>query len=275
MLKLIPRTRTTVPIEAEVITPDTLGSLDATAVAHQTVYHGNRKEALGEFFKVEGRADDGLILIEGDVSHVKWIGAGMTKGTIIVDGNVGMHLGAEMRGGRIEVRGNVGDWCGAEMRGGLIEVHGDAGHLLGAAYRGSARGMRGGTIVVHGRAGNEVGSTMRRGLIVVRGEVADFCGVSMIAGTIVLGAQPGLRTGAGMKRGTILLVPPEPPNTLPELLPTFRFAARFQPVFVRVLAEHLTNLGFPFPEPAKAANYLRFSGDLAEKGLGEILIWSP
>lgn len=274
MLELTVRTTTRVPVEAEVITPDRLAGLSADEVARQTVFHGNRKECLGEFFAVHGTCDDGRIVIRGDASRIKWIGAGMSRGQILIEGDAGMHLGAEMRGGMIEVRGSVGDWCGAEMRGGLIRVHGNAGHLLGAAYRGSPRGMRGGVILVMGQAGNEVASTMRRGLIFVAGSTGDFCGVSMIAGTVVLGAVPGARSGAGMKRGTILVIPPEPIEENLALLPTFRLACRYRPVFVRLLVRYLEDLGVRLPPEAGEGEYLRYSGDLVERGLGEILVWS-
>src|SRR5436309_7291783 len=154
---------TTVPVEAECLTPDNLAGKSAAEVASLAVQHGNAPAALGEFFSVEGDAGDGEVVIEGDCARVKWVGAGMTKGRITVRGNVGMHLGAEMRGGEVRVEGNAGDWVGAEMRGGRIHVHGDAGHLVGAAYRGSRLGMRGGVILIDGRAGNEIGGTMRRG----------------------------------------------------------------------------------------------------------------
>ncbi len=260
------------PVEAEVVRPDRLRQLSPAEVAALRVYHGNRSVPLGEFFDVVGSAaEDGRVVLEGDLSRVKWLGAGMTEGELIIDGDAGMHLGAEMRGGLIEVRGNVGDWCGAEMRGGLIRVAGSAGHLVGAAYRGSQRGMRGGVIVVKGSAGNEVGSTMRRGLIVIEGDVGDFCGVSMIAGTIVVGGRLGSRPAAGMKRGTVWALCPDPQLAL---LPTFRYACMYQPVFLRFFGRRLQTLGASLPEAAWHGLYERYCGDLVEGGLGEILLWT-
>ncbi len=274
MLTLRWKADTTVPVEADVLRPDRLRGLTAAQVAALEVFHGNTRVPLGEFFTVSGSAEDGRVLLEGDLRRVKWIGAGMTDGELIVEGDAGMHLGAEMHGGRIDVRGNVADWCGAEMRGGIIRVHGNAGHLLGAAYRGSARGMRGGTIIVHGSAGNEVGSTMRRGLIVVEGAVGDFCGVSMIAGTIVVRGAVGLRPAAGMKRGTLWLVPPEPGGSRPRLVPTCRYACMYRPVFLRLFWRHLLWIGVSLPETTCGRLYERYCGDLVEGGLGEILLWS-
>src|SRR5262249_51404695 len=158
MLHLQSKATSTIPVEAENITPDNLAGKSRAEILTLPVQHGNAPAPVGEFFSAEGDAADGELTIEGDCSRVKWIGAGMTRGRIIIRGNVGMHLGSEMKGGEIEVHGNAGDWVGGEMRGGRIHVHGDAGHLVGAAYRGSAAGMRGGVILVDGKAGNEIGN---------------------------------------------------------------------------------------------------------------------
>src|SRR5438067_7955366 len=165
MLLLKYKSTTTIPVEAECITPDNLAGKSPADIAALPVQHGNAQVPLGEFFAVEGDAADREIVIEGDCSRVKLIGSGMTTGRITVRGDIGMHLGAEMKGGEIHVHGRAGDWVGAEMKGGRIHVHGDAGHLVGAAYRGSRHGMRGGVILVDGKAGNEIGGTMRRGFI--------------------------------------------------------------------------------------------------------------
>src|SRR2546425_4974472 len=184
MLFLKYKSTTTIPVEAEAITPDNFAGKTAAEITALPLQHGNAPAPLGEFFLVAGDAGDKHIRIEGDCSRVKLIGAGMSSGKITIHGNAGMHLGAEMTGGDVEVHGQAGDWGRAEMRGGKIHVHGDAGHLVGAGYRGSRLGMRGGVILIDGKAGNEVGSTMRRGLIAVGGAAGDFAGVGMIAGSV-------------------------------------------------------------------------------------------
>jgi formylmethanofuran dehydrogenase subunit C len=257
---------TTIPIEAECITPDHLAGKTVAEIAVLPVQHGNTQIRMGEFFTVEGDSSDGHIQIEGDCSRVKWVGAGMTTGRITIRGNIGMHVGAEMTGGELEVYGQAGDWVGAEMRGGRIHVHGDAGHLVGAAYRGSRLGMRGGVILVDGNAGNEIGGTMRRGLIAIGGDTGDFVGVSLIAGTILVFGQPGIRTGAGMKRGTIALC-----GAKPQLLPTFRFACVYRPVFMSLYLRQLRSWHFAIPEAILQSSFQRYSGDLVSLGKGEVL----
>ena len=79
-----------VPLEAEVINPASFASLSQSGVERLNVMHGNVKAKLGDFFKVIGKGGS-EIHIEGDASNVKLIGAGMSEGKIIIDGDVGIH----------------------------------------------------------------------------------------------------------------------------------------------------------------------------------------
>ncbi len=269
MLLLRYRGSTTIPIEAECLTPDNVAGKSLAEVAALLVQHGNAEVALAEFFALSGDAGDGEIRIEGDCSRVKWIGAGMTRGRVTVHGNAGMHLGAEMAGGELVVYGNVGDWAGAEMRGGRLHIHGDAGHLAGAAYRGSRHGMRGGVLLVDGKAGNEVGGTMRRGLIAVGGDTGDFPGVSMVAGSVFVFGQPGVRPGAGMKRGSLVFC-----GGQPALLPTFKYDCAYRPPFLRLYLRQFRAWGFAVRDEYLEGTYRRYSGDLVALGKGEVLQWT-
>ena len=258
-------TEPTVPLEAEVITPDRLAGLSEAEIAALPVQYGNERAALGDFFRVSG-SGDGEIRLEGDLSRIKLIGAGMTEGRMLIEGNVGMHLGAMMRGGEIVVEGDADEWVGAEMVGGRIVVKGDAGHMVGAAYRGSAIGMQGGEIIVHGSAGNEVGHAMRRGLIAIAGDSGDFTGVNMRAGTIVVLGHLGIRTGAGMRRGTVVSMHDA------SLLPTFGYACTYSPTFLRVYLRYLRQMGLPIEDAHINGRYRRWSGDAVELNRGEILL---
>jgi formylmethanofuran dehydrogenase subunit C len=268
MLRLRYHGTTTIPLEAESVTPDNLAGKTPAEVAALPLQHGNAPAPLGDFFHVEGDATDGDIVVEGDCSRVKLLGAGMTRGRLTILGNAGMHLGAEMQGGEIQVHGQSGDWVGAEMRGGCIHVHGDAGHLVGAAYRGSRLGMRGGVILIEGKAGNEVGATMRRGLIAIGGACGDFPGVSLIAGSIFLFGSGGARPGAGMKRGTLAFL-----GTTPTLLHTFRYACTYRPVFMALYLRQLRSWGFPVEDRFLRGSWRRYCGDLVALGKGEVLTW--
>jgi formylmethanofuran dehydrogenase subunit C len=257
-----------VPLETEVLSPDVVAPLSHDEVRALPVFLGKRQHRVDEFFDVEGAGSEELE-IRGDAARVKWIGRGMTRGSLKVVGNAGMHLGSSMKGGTIEVTGNAADWAGGEMKGGLIKIHGNAGGQIGAAYRGSMSGMSGGTILIGGTAGLEVGMRMKRGLIAVKGPVRDFAGLQMKGGTIVLMGGAEIRTGAWMVRGTIVSLKPL------RLMPTFSYACAYNPPFLRVYARHFRSLGFAIPCEAAEGAYQRYTGDNAVPGKGEILVWRP
>jgi formylmethanofuran dehydrogenase subunit C len=256
-----------VPLEAEVLSPDVMATLSNDEIRALPVYLGRRLRRVDDFFTVEGAASDELE-IRGDAGKVKWIGRSMTRGRITIVGNAGMHLGAHMKGGTIEVSGNASDWLGAEMSGGFIRIRGNAGGQVGAAYRGSLTGMTDGLIVIGGSAGLEVGMRMKRGIIVVAGPARDFAGLQMKGGTLVLCRGAELRTGAWMIRGTIVSLTPI------QLLPTFSYASTYNPTFLRLFARHVATLGLAIPYEEREGAYQRYWGDAAVPGKGEILVWS-
>jgi formylmethanofuran dehydrogenase subunit C len=268
VITLTVREQPSVPLEAEVLSPDVLAPLPNAEIRALPVYLGKKKCRVDDFFTVDGESSD-EVEIQGDASKIKWIGHRMTRGHINIVGNAGMHLGAYMKGGAIDVSGNASDWMGAEMSGGTIRVRGNAGGQVGAAYRGSASGMSDGTIVIGGSAGLEVGMRMKRGTIVVGGTVRDFAGLQMKGGTILLGGGAELRTGAWMIRGTIVSLNPI------RMLPTFAYAAKYNPTFLRMYARRLAPLGFALPYDEQDGTYQRYTGDASVIGRGEILVWAP
>lgn len=270
MLTLIPRPRSDqIPLEAECIRPDLLTPLSLPQIESLPVYQGNAEARLADFFAVRGDPSDGHVEIDGDCATVKRLGAGMGQGSLIVHGNVGMHLGAAMTGGLIEVHGDAGDWAGAEMAGGRIHLHGNGSDRVGSSYLGSKLGMTGGVILVDGNVGTEAGATMRRGLIAVGGNAGAFAGVSMIAGSILIFGQAGLRCGAGMKRGTIGLLGGAPER----LLPTFQFACEYRPTFLASYFKKLQEWGLQVTGAAEPVRPFRvYRGDMVELGKGEMLI---
>jgi formylmethanofuran dehydrogenase subunit C len=268
MITLTLKEAPSVPLEAEMISPDAFAATTLDGIRALPVYLGKRQRRVDDFFTVEGEPGED-VEIRGDAGRIKWLGRGMTRGTLRILGNAGMHLGSAMKGGTIDVSGDAGDWLGAEMSGGLIRVHGNAGGQVGAAYRGALSGMRDGTIVIDGTAGLEVGMRMKRGTIVVGGPARDFAGLQMKGGTLVLLQGAELRTGAWMNRGTIVSLKPIP------LLPTFAYATDYNPVFMRLYAKRLSALGCTLPFDDREGTYQRYTGDAAVPGKGEILIWKP
>jgi formylmethanofuran dehydrogenase subunit C len=221
------------------------------------VWEGNRNRPLSDLFNVKCEEDaenDSLTInLRGDFSKVRRVGAGMSKGKIIVNGDVGMHLGEKMRGGEIVVEGNADSWAGGGMEGGRIEIKGSAGDFIGAPYRGSMEGMKGGTIIVHGDAGREVGCSMRGGLIKIYGSVKHFVGVSMKDGTIFVQGDCAGKAGAEMLNGRIIIC-----GYIPSILPTFTIDSVRSSVEIN--GERISG---PF---------YRFLGDIADNGEGKLFI---
>jgi len=269
-LTLTWRGGTTFPVDGSVLRPETFLDSPADQVSRTRLAVGNTAMELGELFCVQGTRGDERLTVEGDLNHVHGLGREMSRGHMLIRGNVGPGLGAEMTGGTIEVDGSAGDWAGAEMRGGLITIRGSAGSFLGAAYPGSRLGMRDGAILVEGSTGDDAGLLMRRGLIAIRGSAGAGVGRSMIAGTVIVLGPPGGRIGAGMKRGTLVLPSlPRPPEE--HLLPTFARAGRFRAPFLTLYCQQLGAWGFSVPQAVSTAYLDRYNGDMVVGGRGEIL----
>ena len=249
-LTLTLREQPDVALEAEVLTPDQL----VGDIAALPVWHGKERTRVGEFFEVSGSGDD--VRLEGDLSRVRYVGAGMTAGRLTVAGSVGSHAGAGMSGGELRIEGDAGDHVGAGMRGGTVVVRHSAGRGLGEH-------MRGGEIVVHGDAGPQTGARLRRGLIAVGGRAGEAAGLRMLAGTIVALGGVGPRAGAGMRRGSIVTTEAEP-------LPTFTFSCFYRPPYLRLDLRRLCALGLPVEQ--LEGRYARWCGDGLELRRGEILI---
>jgi formylmethanofuran dehydrogenase subunit C len=264
-LTLTLREQPAVPLDAEALSPDRLAAASRAEIEALAVWHGNQRTRVGEFFDVSG-AGDPDVRLEGDLSRVKLVGAGMTAGRLTVAGDVGMHAGAGMRGGELHVEGDAGDWAGAGMRGGRLVVRGSAGRQLGGVYAGERAGMRGGEIVVHGDAGAQAGAGLRRGLIAVAGRLGEAAGLRMLAGTLVALGGVGARAGAGMRRGTIVTMAPATP------LATFVFSTVYRPPFLGLYLRRLRALGLAVSEEQLDGRYARWCGDGLELRRGEILI---
>jgi len=221
------------------------------------IWEGNRKRSLGELFEIHGDPEDLskniTLQISGDLRKVRMIGANMTGGKILIEGDVGMHLGEKMQGGEIIVEGNVDSWAGCMMTGGRIEVKGSAGDYLGAPYRGSRNGMKGGAIIVHGDVGNEAGCFMRGGVIKVYGNAKDFVGIHMSGGEILVTGDCENRPGASMLNGKIVIC-----GHVSSVLPTFIIEDVRKSV--KVNGERIRG---PF---------YRFSGDTADQGQGRLYV---
>ena len=123
----------------------------------------------------------------------RFIGAGMSGISIVIEGVPGNALGAYLNGAEITVKGNAQDAVGDTMNNGRIVVHGNIGDTAGYA-------MRGGCIYVRGDAGYRAGIHMKAyrekvPVMVIGGCAGSFLGEYQAGGVIVV-----LGLGGGGKR---------------------------------------------------------------------------
>jgi formylmethanofuran dehydrogenase subunit C len=100
-------------------------------------------------------------------------------------------------------------------------------------------------------------------------EGADSDQIELHGGTIILCKGAEIRTGAWMFRGTIVSLAPI------TLLPTFSGASAYNSTSLRIYAKHLQKLGVRIPVDSSEGFYVRYSGDSAVPGKGEIFVWQP
>jgi formylmethanofuran dehydrogenase subunit C len=255
MINLYPMKEFRLPIFAECISPNTFQQKKREEIEELKVWEGNKQKMLKELFRVdETEAEEPTITVTGDMSKVRRIGAFMTDGQIVINGNAGMHLGEEMKGGRIAVNGNAGGWAGSMMKGGEIQIYGNAGDYLGAPYRGSTEGVRGGRIIIHGNVGNEAGAHMKKGIVKIHGNAGQFVGFRMHDGTIYVQKDCQARAGACMVNGKIVIA-----GSLESMLPTFTIDS----IKPRVRIQE--------DEAVEGPLYV-FLGDRTEEGSGKLYV---
>ncbi|HVN73710.1 MAG TPA: formylmethanofuran dehydrogenase subunit C [Methanoregula sp.] len=194
-------------LECENVNPDVFAGKSAGEIAKLPAYQGREMSTLDEYFTIAGEtgatAADTKIVVSGDCTKMKYLGAKMTAGEMVVNSACDMYTGSWMKGGKLTVNGDVHSFCGLAMAGGEFTINGNAGNYLGAAYRGDWRGMSGGVLRVKGNAGSDVASFMTGGTLIVEGNVDIHLGTHMEGGTIILKGNANRRVGGQLVKGTI------------------------------------------------------------------------
>lgn len=170
-------------------------------------------------------AADSDIQIDNCIGQ-RYICAGLSGKSVVINGIPGNALGAYLDGSAIVVNGNAQDATGDTMNSGEIIIHGNAGDATGYA-------MRGGAIYVKGSTGYRAGIHMKaykehKPLVVIGGKAGSFLGEYQAGGTIIVlgldadgkasgGAQilTGAFCGTGMHGGAIYLRTSAAPANLP------------------------------------------------------------
>ena len=199
-----------IALEFDEIIPDTIFSWDKSDFDKYEVPIGNSRFPLTNYFDIEVEGDaesanDVKMILNGNLNRVKYIGAKMSGGEVICNGNVDLHVGAEMSGGSIYVHGNAAAHAGREMSGGYLEIDGDTKEFTGASYIGDWRGMTGGEILVKGNAGKQCGECLSGGYIRVLGDCDILSGIHMSKGLILIEGNVNRWPGGQMKNGNIVI----------------------------------------------------------------------
>ena len=245
------------------LTPDQLLGLSESKIATLEIQTTRERLRVGDLFKI--RTGDAMqIRFEGGSERFDRVGAGMSKGQITVEGDVGIQAGRLMQGGTLKINGNAGPWTASRMGGGTLIVSGHTDERVGGPLAGETVGMRGGIVILRGDAGDRTGDRMRRGTIIVEGKAGMCAGSRMIAGTLVLRGRVGSLPGYLMRRGTIFAM-----NGSDALSPTFVDSGEHELITNTLLASYITAHS---PDVAAMLRrpWRRLVGDMAVIGKGEI-----
>jgi formylmethanofuran dehydrogenase subunit C len=257
-----------ISIDLSEITPDKFVGKDHHQINQTLLAAGKEHIKVMDLFEVEGE-DTENILINGHCELARYIGLGMSHGTLTIEGNVGHYVGMKMQGGTLIIKGNAGNFAASSLQDGTVYIQGNVGQFLGAPIPGDSYGMSGGLVIVNGDAGDRTGDKMRRGIMLIKGNVGDYCGSQMIAGTIAVGRNAGSNIGFSMQRGTLLL------KQMPQLLATFNDCGTHHLPFLGLLQNYLASTEFDLSEFInQGVRVRRFIGDRGNGGLGEVLIYS-
>ena len=146
--------------------------IDATNFDHRTLNQVLRESGgdctingcCGQRFIAAGMSDKTLIIngIPGNA-----LGAYLNNACITVNGNAQDAVGDTMNEGKIIIHGNIGDAAGYAMRGGKIYVKGNAGYRAGIHMKAYKRKIP--VMIIGGSAGSFLGEYQAGGIIIVLG----------------------------------------------------------------------------------------------------------
>jgi formylmethanofuran dehydrogenase subunit C len=255
-------------VDLSQLIPEQLSGKSVREIALLPINTTRAALTVGDLFQLR-EGDRREVVFEGGAERMDRLGAGMSVGSIHVDGEVGVEAGRLMAGGTLHIEGSAGPFTGSGMRGGKLTVGRNAGERLGGPLAGETEGMTGGVIHVLGDAGPRAGDRMRRGFVLIEGSAGECAGSRMIAGTIAIGGKAASLPGYLMNRGTILIA-----GGVERLAPTFLDCGVFELVAARLLATYVAGVSEMLGDAFRAPLH-RYAGDLAALGKGEILVRSP
>ncbi|HZJ90035.1 MAG TPA: hypothetical protein VFC89_00035 [Oscillospiraceae bacterium] len=185
--------------------------------------------------------EDPMLVLQGDCSLAMGIGAGMTKGSIWVQGDAGPGLAEEIKGGSIRVSGQVKGECCDFMRNGFV--------------------------LIEGKVDGELCRCMRRGLVVVEKMHESVIGRNMLGGTVVVSKElgPDVRIGPCMDRGSMIF-----PSGV-DIPDDFYMTEKLPSSFVQLIFEEIRKRDIPLQSSWQQVLFQRYRG--ARSGLGKAEIF--
>jgi formylmethanofuran dehydrogenase subunit C len=252
-------------LDLSALLPAKLAGMTLAAIERIPLGDGQDAPRVGDLFALAGDPGE-AIAFAGGSPLLDYLGAGLDRGSITVEGPVGAYAGRGMKGGRIAIGGDAGAYLASTAKGGFIHVKGSAGDFLGGTRPGDKFGLLGATVVVEGNVGERAGERMRRGLVVARGKFGAMAGSRMVGGTLWTEAGFGPRPGPLLRRGTLI------GPSVDELLPTFADCGRIDPVILSILSRYVAETLGPLAPKALPRMVRKLAGDRATIGKGEILL---
>ncbi|MDR0935188.1 MAG: glutamate synthase [Oscillospiraceae bacterium] len=186
---------------------------------------------------IRGIVNDGAVTID-NCEGQRYIGAGLEKLDLTINGTPGNALACYMNGDRVTVNGNAQDATGDTMSGGTLIIHGSSGDATGY-------GMRGGKIFVRDGVGYRAGIHMKQyenlfPKLVIGGKTGNFLGEYMAGGVLVVlglgieGVPVGRFCATGIHGGKIFIrgtaLPPELPVQVAHRVATAEDKAELAPL---------------------------------------------
>jgi glutamate synthase domain-containing protein 3 len=155
-------------------------------------------DANGKYFRelnneIKECGDDEIIV--DNCNGQRYLGSGLEKKTLKINGVPGNALGAYLNNCDVYVNGNAQDATGDTMNGGRIFIYGNSGDATGYA-------MRGGALYIKGNVGYRAGVHIKsygdlKPVVVVGGKSGNFLGEYQAGGIIIVLNLGGLSNPAG------------------------------------------------------------------------------
>ncbi|MCX7627044.1 MAG: formylmethanofuran dehydrogenase subunit C [Methylophilaceae bacterium] len=252
-------------IDLAPLTPDHLAGKSSAEIGAVELLCGNRRWRADRLFDIAGSDTDDIV-IDNANGKLDFIGRGMQRGRITVNGDAGSYVAFGMRGGTLTVNGNADAFAASGMTGGTLKIDGNVGDFLAAAIPGERKGMKGGLVIVTGNAGDRAGDQMRRGIVLIEGNAGAYCASRMLAGTLAVMGSVGDYVGYGMRRGTLLLF------KTPAMHATFQDCGSHTLPFLSLMFKAFKGLPTKFAD-IDQNRVRRYMGDIANDGKGEVLVF--